>query len=132
MRITNLKKSAFSLLEILLAAIIFIISVGGIFATLNAVRQPALQKERALTAAIFGQQLLESLHSSVSANNFDAGGNVNGALSLGTHSLPLVTDPQNVVYNMTYVVTCADGGVTCDQDDTPRQVILNITFNDAT
>ena len=69
MRITHLRKTAFTLLEVLLASIIFIVSVLGVFSTLSAVRQPVLQKERALTAAVFGQQFLEGLRSQVNANN---------------------------------------------------------------
>ena len=67
MRIKNLNNTAFSLLEILLAAIIFVISIGGIFATLNAVRAPVANKESALTAAVFGKQVLEALRSQVNA-----------------------------------------------------------------
>ena len=66
MRIKNSKISAFTLLEVLLAAIIFVISIGGLFVTLNAVRAPVAQKEQALAAAIYGQQVLNYLRSQVS------------------------------------------------------------------
>jgi len=62
----NLNNTAFSLLEVLLAAVIFIISIGGIFATLNAVRTPVAHKEGSLSVAVFGKQVLEALRSQVS------------------------------------------------------------------
>lgn len=134
MRLTNLNKRAFTLLEILLASIIFIISIGGIYATLSAVRKPVVQKERALTAAILGKQLLESLRSQVDARNIQGpigAGVWTGNLAIGSHTLPPQSDLQGVQYNMAYTVICADGTATCDQNDTPRAVTLNITFNDA-
>ena len=70
MKKNSLNNSAFSLLEILLASIIFIVSVGGIFVTLNALRKPVADKESALTAAIFGKQVLEALRSNVDARTY--------------------------------------------------------------
>jgi len=70
MRITNLNNTAFSLLEILLASIIFIISITGVFMTLTAVRKPVADKESALVASVFGKQVLEALRSSVNAGTF--------------------------------------------------------------
>lgn len=100
MRITNLNNSAFSLLEILLAAIIFLISVAGVFATLNAVRGPVTNKENALAAAVFGKQSLEALSSLVEqATYYSACVHFNGgdatcadfSLSVGTHEVTTIS-----------------------------------------
>jgi len=119
-------------LEVLLASIIFMISVLGVFATLSAVRQPVLQKERALTAAVFTQQLLEGLRSQVSASNFTANG-YNGSLSLGSHG-PVSQNQDGVQYNMTYVVSCAANGSTSGPcpADTAMTVNATVAFPDAT
>ena len=70
MRINNLNNRAFSLLEVLLASIIFVISITGVFITLTALRKPVADKENALAAAILGKQVLEALRSSVNAGTF--------------------------------------------------------------
>ncbi len=151
MRMKNLNNTAFSLLEILLASIIFIISIGGIFATLNAVRAPVANKENALTAAVFGKQVLETLRSSVNAGTYYAicslfvsGACVDFSLYLGLHHVtlpppgqPQLTWPstdlsQNNTY-LTYTVSCADGTTTTcsstgSDPDMARRVDLNINW----
>lgn len=129
MRINYLKNAAFTLLEVLLAAIIFIISVGGVFATLNYVRQPVLEKERALTAAIMGKQFLESLRSQISAANL-VNGVWQGNFALGTSSFT-ENDQQGTQYNISYTVSCADGTTTCGNYDTPLAVNLTVNWPDA-
>ena len=134
--IKNLDNLAFSLLEVLLASIIFVVSVGGIFVTLNAVRKPVTDKENALAAAVFGKQVLEALRSQVNAATFygSCSSIVNGAcvdfsLYLGLHQVPsnaptlpsswLVQSPWPSVLTTTnnfcnpapclvYTVSCAD------------------------
>lgn len=134
----NLNNTAFSLLEVLLASIIFIIAIGGIFATLNAVRTPVTAKTNALTAAVFGKQVLEALRSDVSdaaTANFYTDSNCSGApivctdfsLAEGNHYVtsanlpsgltwPTVLQTANTVpckvtsaLCLQYTVTCADG-----------------------
>jgi Tfp pilus assembly protein PilV len=135
MRMRNLNNTAFSLLEILLAAVIFIVSVGGIFATLNAVRTPVANKENALAAAVFGKQVLEALRSQVNAATYYAPcGAVNPdnscgsfSLFLGSHEISTATlnsnglnwptlpsgqslgAAQQTLNVLSYTVSCADG-----------------------
>jgi len=141
MQITNLTKRAFTLLEVLLAAVIFVVSVAGIFATLSAVRVPVHQKERALTAAVFGQQVLEGLRSQVSASQIN---NVSPVCYNYTNQLifggpwPAGTqkDQNGTTYSMNYTVSCASPGGGCPAGscpvDTAMMVTLIITFPDAT
>jgi hypothetical protein len=98
---------------------IFVISVAGVFSTLSAVRQPVHQKERALTAAVFGQAALETLRSQVSANNIDSTTGrykTSCLLALGAHPVgteattyPLFsqTDQNGITYTITYNVCCS-------------------------
>ncbi len=82
--------TAFTLLEILLASVIFVVSVAGVFATLNAVRTPVTTKETAVTVAIFQKQVTEALYT-----NVDSGKNQqNQNMYYGT-----CTDINNVVQN---------------------------------
>jgi type II secretory pathway pseudopilin PulG len=100
MRIKNLNNTAFSLLEVLLASIIFIISITGVFVSLTAMRRPVADKESALAAAVFGKQVLEALRSSVNAGTFYSTDNfclgtwpnvicTDFSLALGTHQVIL-------------------------------------------
>jgi len=153
MRIKNLNNTGFTLLEILLAAIIFVITVAGLFATLNAVRRPVIDKESALDASNFGKQVLESLRSKVDASTYynpcvavnpdNTCGDF--SLSLGNHEVPQGNLPQDLGQSwqssvlpgsnpngVSYAVSCADTGslVTCGAD-TARQVKLNIQWPDS-
>jgi len=147
-----LNNTAFSLMEILLSAIIFIIAIGGIFATLNAVRTPVVNKEGSLSAAVFGKQVLESLRFQVSdlpsANFYTtcSGTCTDFSLALGTHQVPSANLPAGLSWPqvlvtkdsinypngnppvLNYTVKCADGSGSCSANDTPRRVDLNINW----
>jgi len=131
MRMKNLNNTAFSLMEILMASIIFIISIGGIFATLNAVRTPVIKKEGSLSAAVFGKQVLEALRSKVNNQSqayfYACSVNQNPcpdfALSVGQHQVSqatlaaagltwpsaLTAANGGATPVLNYTVTCADG-----------------------
>lgn len=144
MRMKNLNNTAFSLLEVLLSAIIFVISIGGIFATLNAVRSPVTGKTYALSAAVFGKQVLETLRNQVnnqaSANFYlvCSGSCTTFDLELGVHSLtPLPSGlswPSTYLNTansntLTYTVSCADtGSISACGAYVARRVDLNITW----
>jgi len=157
MRINNLNNRAFSLLEVLLASIIFVISITGVFITLTALRKPVADKENALAAAILGKQVLEALRSSVNAGTFYSTNCFspcsNFDLSLGTHLVtPLPSglswpasftnpgpNPNNGLY---YTVTCSVANTqnnanppdcvdASGHNDIARQVNLSINWPDA-
>lgn len=122
MSIRKLNNTAFSLLEILLASVIFIVSIGGIFVTLSAVRRPVADKESALSAAIFGKQVLESLRSQVNASTYYgncSAMNANGAcvdfsLYLGKHQVPHGTLPLSWPINLEEPNTNMNAITNCD------------------
>jgi Tfp pilus assembly protein PilV len=151
MRIRNLNDTAFTLLEVLLSSIIFVISVAGVFATLNAVRAPVANKERALAAAILGKQVLETLRSSVSEQssaNFYvtcSGTCTDFSLALGTHQISVATlSSVNLTWPqvlnsapypdgnppvLSYTVSCADGSSSpCTNPQVAHKVVLNIVY----
>jgi hypothetical protein len=152
----NLNNTAFSLLEILLSSVIFVIAIGGIFATLNAVRAPVSSKEYGLSSAVFGKQVLEILRKQVnnsSSANFYTDANCSGgictdfSLAVGAHyvttsaptwpsglSWPTALQSANTVAcNVTtalclqYTVTCADGSASpCTNNFIAHKVVLTI------
>ncbi|MBF0510937.1 MAG: hypothetical protein HQL13_01270 [Candidatus Omnitrophica bacterium] len=56
-----INNNAFSLLEVLLASIVLVIAVAGVFATLHSVRVKVTNKETALAASAMGCKVLDSL-----------------------------------------------------------------------
>ncbi len=146
----NLNKTGVTLLEILLASVIFVVSIAGIFATLNAVRTPVTTKENALMAAVFGKQVLDTLRSVVNAGGTTyygicAGNCATFDLQLGPHQVVAATlaaygitwpsaDLINAnkiggVTTLSYTVSCADGSVpaSCNAD-VARRLDLNINY----
>ena len=72
-------KSGFSLVEVTVAGVIFMIAVAGVFASLAAVKKTPVPLE--MGAAYCGQQLLENLRVHVDAREWDA---VNGVYNPNT------------------------------------------------
>ena len=131
MRIKDLNNIAFTLLEVLLAAIIFVITISGLFVTLNAMRAPVANKETALTAAVFGKQVLEALRdqvSTASAANYNTCSSVNASdgscadfsLSLQTTALAKheVNHTTLATYGLTWPTSLASSNTTgCNGGD---------------
>ena len=138
----NLNNTGVTLLEILLASIIFVISVAGIFATLSAVRSPVGNKENALAAALFGKQVLETLRTEVNAGTATyygicAGNCATVDLKLGNHSVTLpasglswpTADLSANNATLKYTVFCADGSAAAlCHADVAREVVLSINW----
>ena len=101
--------SGFSMVEVMIAAIILSISVLGILSTLSAQKGPTAESDKKVQAALAAKQFLEGLRGKVDAMTYDT-----GDLSLGMHS--------NVPY----------GGYTINYfvslDGKARKVDLNIAW----
>ena len=146
MKIKNPDLQAFTLMEVLLASVIFIISVGGLFLTLTAVRAPVQTKENQLAANVFSKQVLEYLHSQVDQSTFYSACPAichNFDLTLATHyvnndtvTAAGLTWPASLVAGnsnasctvnpcLVYTVSCADGSG-CANAALGHKVDLNI------
>jgi len=112
-------RSAFTLLEVLLASVVFIVSIAGVFSTLTYVRAPVVSKENALSAAVFGKQVLESLRSQVDNTSYYNSCATNPCqsfdLTLGVHNVPMpaggLTWPSSLTNcntTLNYTVSCSD------------------------
>ena len=106
----------FSIIEALVAAIVFAIAAIGIFSALSKVQPTSMS----LQAAYIGQQVLESLRSSVDAGTWNSG----GAWSVGSHPCPAAI-----------VVNWASACVYIVSPDDPvskaRQVTVNVNWPDS-
>lgn len=71
-------KNGVTLIEGLMAAIIFAIAAAAIFNTLNSIRKPAIQNEQATKAALVLSNYLDDLRAKISANDIASGAGVYG------------------------------------------------------
>ena len=109
-------RSGFSVVEVIVAAVIFGIAAAGIFATISALREPAEQSDDRVAAAYAGKEILEELRGQIDASTWNTGN-----ISLGTHT---GSKTLNVTYNYTYTVSEVDPG----NPLSPRKVNLDINY----
>jgi Tfp pilus assembly protein PilV len=100
--------SGFSMMEALVASMVFAIGVVGVFTTMSAQKVPSAQADKRVMAAQAAKRFLEGLRGRVDAATYDS-----GALAVGNYTVSLGT------YTVNYTVTPAG---------TARKVDLNITW----
>lgn len=107
----------FTLVEVMVAGIIFSLATVGIFASLAAIRQPAQLSDKNLVAAYCGQQVLESLRSAVEDDPVLS-------ISFGTHTLSGATlTPYGACAGMTSVsYTVSNAG------NSARKVVATVNW----
>ncbi len=110
-------QAGFSVVEVIVATLIFGIAATGIFAMTAGLQKPAAETTEDVNAALVGKRVLENLRTAVDRTTwFEPGGPLDTA---GTHTLSAVT-VDGVAYTPAYTVTEeADGG---------RKVMLDITW----
>ncbi len=113
----NLKniKTGFSLVEVLVASILFLITVAGLFAAFSQSRVNSEHVDKRLQAAYIGRQVLEELRAKVDQRTWDV---LNSDLSLGSHSMT------RNIFIINYVVS-EDASY-----PNTRKVVMNITWTE--
>ena len=113
-------QKGFTMVEAVVAALIFAAVVVGIFSTTAALKKPAVNSDKKLTAAYLGKQVLEDLRSKVDQRDWDT-----GALKVGgPYTLPPIVNPTyGVTYTVTYTVSAVPGS-------SARQVDLKVQWPD--
>ena len=117
----NNEDKGFSLIEVIMAALIFAIATGGLFSTFRVQREYSNKSERKLQAAYCGRQVLEELRSKIDQRNWDSGN-----LQEGTRTYTFASAPCSAftaAYTVTNVVinSVTTGG---------RKVTLNVNWNE--
>ena len=69
------KNAGFSLVEVIIATVIFSIASVGLFSTFSSMREASARSERRLQAAYYAKQLLEDLRAKVDQSIWGAGAN---------------------------------------------------------
>ena len=118
-----MRRKSFSLLELLVAAIILVITLAGLLSTFVAARRAVVRSSRRVATFNIARRTLENLYQAVDASTWDSGAlSVGNDVGSGSLSLP----PENIVYSWSYdVVDLTAGG------HDYRQVDLTITYPDS-
>ena len=112
-------QKGFTMVEAVVAALVFAAVVVGIFSTTAALKKPAVVSDKKLTAAYYGKQILEDLRSKVDQRDWNS-----GQLNLGVHGPVTINNPTyNVTYSVTYTVNTIPGS-------SARQVFLKVQWPD--
>ena len=111
------KKNGFTLLEVIIAAIIFTITAAGLLTAISMTRRPAQESTAKVQAMFRLKQLMDSLASQVSANTWNW---VSSNLAIGNYTY------SEGVYNIIYEVTAENPS----DPNSPRRVTANISYPD--
>jgi len=113
------RKRGFTLVEIVIAAIIFSLVSIGLYATISALSGPAELSTKETTAAFLGKEALERLRLAVNAEVWDDSSPATNPLAPGPHATSVPVD--GVTYTIQYDVSddASAGG---------RFVNLNVTW----
>ena len=114
------RNSGFSLVEVIVASLIFTITIAGVLSSIAILKPPAEFSERGVDAADYAQSILENLRAKVDVRTWnDPNDGTLTSLSPGAHTGPAVVI-SGVTYTATYTVTSdATGG---------RQVDMTVTW----
>ncbi len=105
---------AFSIVEVSIATMIFMITSIGVFSTLSNLVTRTNTASQTVGAAYYGQKILEDLHTSVNAELWNDLSTVNNPLAPGVHNFV------NGIYTVNYTVSAGPSGT--------RRVDLNIIW----
>jgi len=113
----NHAQTGFSMVEVIVASLIFSLAAAGIFATVSSLNQPSQDSDEEVRAVFIGKQVLESLRTAVSANTWDTGPLAIGDTYTGNS---IIVD--GISYDWVYAVEADPYGTGA------RKVILNVTW----
>jgi len=112
-------ETGFTMIEVIVASLVFAIAAAGIFATSAALNRPSEVSDEKLKAAFLGKQILESLRTAV---NDDTWMDPSSDLALGSHPAANLIVIGGVSYNCSYFVMPDPSG------SRGRRVDLNVTW----
>ena len=117
LRRRRINQKGISLVEVLVASVIFSVAALGMFSTLSMMRVSSDVSDKKLGAAYFGRQVLEELRAKVDQRSYNDPGSL---LSIGNHTY-VNTNPQSP-YTATYTVTLDPTGA--------RKVDLSVSWTE--
>ena len=109
----------FSLVEVVVASLIFGIATAGLFSVFRSQGGTSERTEKRLEAVYVARTILEELRTRVDPENWS---NAGGVLTLGTHVQNITPPNSTITYTATYNVTEPRPGI--------RRVDLTVTWNE--
>lgn len=100
----------FSLVEVMVAAVIFTIAVAGVFASLASSRKPTVDTDTSLRGALCGQQILEKFRAKVDWRDWSSGSLVVSGTPYVLSAAALAALPACSGYGASYVVSNGGNG----------------------
>ena len=100
------RKKTFSLIELLVSAVILVTVLAGVLVTFMSVRQSVGRSIRRLTAVNIGRRVLDDLYAQVNASNWNSGPLSNNYTANGTIQIV----PEYTTYNWNYTAAWGPGG----------------------
>ena len=99
-------KTGMTLMEVLIAVVIFAITLGGFLFVLNVATVPSSNQAQRLGAAQYGKQVLEQLRQKVDSDYWDSftGGSVTNGIYTATYTVTddVATGAKNIQMRVTY------------------------------
>ena len=99
------KNAGFSLVEVIVASLIFTVTIAGVLSSIAILKPPAEFSEKGIEATYYVQNVLEDLRSKVDARTWSDPSVNSNPLAPGTHTLPTFVSTNGVTYSSSYVVT---------------------------
>ena len=106
-------QNAFTMVEIVVATLVFALAIAGLLATIQSLNRPAVESFEEVQAAYVARQILEDLRLSIDAETWD---NTNSPLKPTTNPVTATVQPETggIIYNTSYTVeeATAEDGIT--------------------
>lgn len=114
-------KTGFTLVEVIVATIIFLLAAAGLFATISALGKPSSVSEREMRAAMIAKSIIHDLRKEVDSDTWNFGNLQAGA----TYSAPVTPlFSAEIPYYATYTVEADPLG------SRARRVTVNVTWEE--
>lgn len=132
--IKRLNKRGSSLIEVIVAGSVFVLSIAGFYTAMNAARKPVEDSQKSMVASRLAKEILESMRVDVTGTLW-ADPNATWSLKLGTWNVPgYPKTVDGIAYTATYTVeedlTNPTGGAprTAGDLNNPRKVSVSVTW----
>ncbi|VAX34811.1 hypothetical protein MNBD_UNCLBAC01-1575 [hydrothermal vent metagenome] len=115
-----LGKAGFSILEVIISAVIFVIAVAGVLSSVSMLRPKGGASSKKLEATYTGKSIIDQLRSEVDAGTWDTGNlqvGVDYTRTVGSHTV-------------NYYLVDVPSGCTSGVDCAARQMFMNIYYTE--
>lgn len=126
----KLNKQGMSLVEVILAGLLFSLSVAGFYAALRTSNDKLENSRRSVEAARYAQEIASRLSSNIGADTWNNPEYSVGVLhtAIGVDNLISQPDAKGITYDVDYTVTCVP--VDCSATNAVKQFQMTVNYNE--